>query len=240
MFIFLATLGNAAAAEPEGLIEAIRAGDAGRVESLLQAGADPSEPLSDSGLPPLFEAVRKGHAEIVWMLLNAGEDVNATYHSDNGGSFPILSDAIHRRHSGIAIGLIDRDADIDGYECPPDWPCTPVFILAVQYGDSALVRRFVEAGASVDLFVPGQQIDGMRRDEREDDTSPLMTAAMMGRPDILAVLLEMGADVSLKTRMGCTAIDLAIINKRPKAAELLRKAGSVADEKGCYMYRYLK
>ncbi len=35
-------------------------------------------------------------------------------------------------------------------------------------------------------------------------------------------------------------MDLAIIEKHDEAAELLRKAGSVADEAGCDMYRYRK
>jgi hypothetical protein len=51
-----------------------------------------------------------------------------------------------------------------------------------------------------------------------------MMASMYGSPEAVKLLLDEGADLSLKNQQGMTALDFADRGKRPDAIELLTKA----------------
>ena len=66
------------------LIEAVSAVRIGRVQSLLEAGADPDERGAD-GRTALIVAIPTGRAEPVTVLLDSGADPNI----DDGGTTPL-------------------------------------------------------------------------------------------------------------------------------------------------------
>ena len=71
------------------LVDAVRAGDVGRVELLLDSGADPNNRSPYNG--PLHDAARLGSAEITTSLIQAGADVELP---GFGGVHPLHSAAL--------------------------------------------------------------------------------------------------------------------------------------------------
>jgi hypothetical protein len=68
-------------------------------------------------------------------------------------------------------------------------------------------------------------------DPRWDGSTPLIGAIMSGQPSIVQYLVDLGADVTAKTALGWTPLDVAsgvfCCNAKkefPAAAEILRKA----------------
>jgi ankyrin repeat protein len=72
------------------------------------------------------------------------------------------------------------------------------------------VRLLLDAGAQVNA-------SGERK------VSPLMIAAQLGHDDVVALLIEWGADPSQKAEGGLTALDLARMGKHPSTVKLLEK-----------------
>lgn len=81
-------------------------------------------------------------------------------------------------------------AEIDLYEG---------FFSAIEMDSFNEIKQFVEFGIDINY-----QYDGSK--------TPLMIAAMMGSGRSLSTLLEMGADVEIKSAEGKTALDYAEIN----------------------------
>src|SRR5260370_2800152 len=98
----LVALISAFGANPDDLRQAVRAGDADRVRTLLQQGV-PLNGIDSLGGTALHDAVWAGEGPIVAMLLDAGADVNAR-HMD-AGSTP-LHYAIITNRADIAAVLI--------------------------------------------------------------------------------------------------------------------------------------
>jgi len=57
--------------------------------------------------------------------------------------------------------------------------------------------------------------------ESPNGTTPLMMAAMYGSPEAVKVLIQAGADLTLKNQLGMTALDFAIRGQRANARELI-------------------
>lgn len=86
------------------LFESIDAGDAARLEDLLDAGADPNAaPWGDHS--PLISAAEAGRADLVALLLKAGADPN---HQEDGGDNPlncaVTNDALESVRLLLAAG----------------------------------------------------------------------------------------------------------------------------------------
>eukprot|EP01046_Picozoa_sp_COSAG06_P026706 COSAG06_NODE_2312_length_7100_cov_7.782609_9_plen_124_part_00 len=66
-------------------------------------------------------------------------------------------------------------------------------------------------------------VHGAELDARDDyQTTPLIRAAQNGSTKICEMLLALGADPSLKTKSGKTALDWARANNKPECAALLQ------------------
>ncbi|MCU1263970.1 MAG: ankyrin repeat-containing protein [Acidobacteria bacterium] len=73
------------------------------------------------------------------------------------------------------------------------------FIEAARQGDTETVKRFLDAGMSVNLL-----------DKRDDELSTvLMVAAMAGKTETAKLLIARGADINAKTKLGRTALTWA-------------------------------
>ena len=81
---------------------------------------------------------------------------------------------------------------------------------AVRQGDVARVRRLA-------ADAPPAQLDAAGSDGR----TPLMAAAAAGAEEMVGVLLELGADPSLRDGGGRTAADLAFRNGHPDLGQRL-------------------
>jgi len=110
-FLFLAVPAAALAAQVvnEDLIEAVRQGDAGRVEALIAKGANVNAPWR-YGETPLFFACDRGFTKVVSVLLEHGAEVNVkdTFY----GMTPAMR-AADKDHVDILKLLLAKGANAD-------------------------------------------------------------------------------------------------------------------------------
>ena len=127
----------------EQLLNAVVAGDAALVTSLLQSGAD-GNARDATGATALMMAAGSGNLEVVNALLAAGVDANAV---DERGWTALMKAAynadLDRGFPDVVQALIDAGANI---EAPIAYGVRPL-MLAAGYGEAAVVQVLLDAGA---------------------------------------------------------------------------------------------
>lgn len=188
---------NAFAGAYDDFFIAIKRDDARAIESLLQRGFDPNT-LDPKSLHGLFLALREPSLKAAQVLINAPKiDVNSV---TADGETPLMM-AIIRGESQLAMQLIDKGADIN----KPGW--TPLHYAATT-GNVPMITLLLEKFAYIDAESPNK-------------TTPLMMAAQYGTTGAVKLLLESGADVSLKNDLGLTAIDFAQQGKKQDSVDVI-------------------
>jgi ankyrin repeat protein len=190
------------------LMLAAQRGHVGVVAALVAAGADVAA-VSDGDHTVLMHAVRGGSLEVVAALLAAGADVAAVsdgdhtvlMHAVRGGSLEVVralvaagADVNRRDSSGrtaAAWAADEERATVAAYLCAlPQADPSAHIPAACSLGDVALVRALVARGAGVEER-------GARR------ATCLMLAAQRGHVEVVAALLEAGADVAVEVGPHC-------------------------------------
>jgi ankyrin repeat protein len=146
---------------------------------------------NEKGDSGLHVALREGSLKVVNFLLN------------RQGESPLMIAAI-KGHLDIARQLIRRGAEVN----KPGW--TPLHYAASRAEPDSvdMVRLLLEHHAYIDAESPNR-------------STPLMLAAMYGNRDLVPLLLEEGADPSLRNDQGLTAVDFARRVDRDDMAELI-------------------
>lgn len=147
----------------EELWDAARTGDAARVTSALQKGADINA-KSRYGATALIFAADKGHINVVKLLIDKGADANA---EDTFYKFRALDMAVMNNHTAVAALLLERGSKGAGR----------ALMMGVQRGNLALVQA---ALASSDLT-------------RANLTSALPVATKIGNADLIALIEKKAA-----------------------------------------------
>lgn len=141
--------------------------------------------------------------------LKRGADVNEK--SEQGES--VLSQALRLRCDDAILELLVEagadlfDADDEGVS---------VFDVAITYNNIKMVRRIIEAGVDVN------------ETRRLSGFTPLMAAVCYNRGDIVALLLENGADKTCKDNLGLSGADYARKTHRKKMLSLLGEEDGTA------------
>jgi cytohesin len=196
---------------------AVRDGNVGRVQKLLDAGHDPNG-LARSGKSMLQVAVDEEQYRIVQVLLDAGADVNRvapegapailkaariegddTYlrlllahkanpnAADRRGWTPLLN-VLANRETGKALLLLDHGADPN--LAMNEW--TPLH-YAAEHGYSEVAMKLLEKGADPDA-------------PDANDYSPLCYAALAGNINLCRAMLEKDADPNISEKNGWTLL----------------------------------
>lgn len=200
-------------------------GNAAVVRRLLEAGANPNIPLL-RGETPLMVAARTGNPAVVEQLLVRGAHV----HARAARGQTALMWAVAQRHAAVVKVLLAHGADVHARSdvwsqvmaVPPHGRLeynreiphggdTPL-MFAARVGDLASAQLLVAAGANVN-------------DQEAWGVSATVLAAHSGFTDVVAFLLEKGADPNA-AKAGFTALHIAIMRRDEKMAAALLARGA--------------
>lgn len=182
---------------------AIRRDDGEAISALLRRGFDPNtrDPKGQVGLTIALQLeARNAFAA----LMNARQtQVDARNAQDET---PLMMAAIKGNIDAVRA-LIARDADVN----KPGW--TPLHYAAsgTSPQHARIIALLLENHAYIDAASP-------------NGSTPLMMAAQYGTPEALQLLLDEGADPTLKNQLGLTARDFALRVSRKEAAESIAAA----------------
>ncbi len=170
-----------AAGEFSALAFAVRAGALESTRALLEAGADAGEETR-GGTSMLVLAAINAHYELAALLLDYGADPNA----DEQGWTALHQIAWSRRwNRGFNLPGPSRTGDMNGLD---------------------LVERLVAAGANIDARVHAEPLDGRRNLLNRIGATPFLLAAKSCDLPLMRALLDLGANASITTEEGTTAV----------------------------------
>jgi len=171
------------AATDTRLAEAAQKRDTATVRTLLSQKVDPNVPGRD-GTPALLWMVRIDDVETARLLVKAGADVKA---ANRQGLTPLALAASNGSAAMLKV-LIDAGADVNATDPAGETP----LMLAARVGSLDAARVLMERGATIEA-----------KDAQFEQTA-LMVAVRENRPQVVKLLVELGANVNARTRVGVT------------------------------------
>lgn len=157
--------------------------------------------LSPEGEHALLIAIRAGSLKVANFLLDQNA-VKVEVRNRQEES-PLMMAALKGQLT-LVKRLIERKAEVN----KPGW--TPLHYAATNAEPVSveITRLLLEHHAYINAHSPNR-------------TTPLMMAAHYGNPDVVQLLLEEGADASMKNEKGLSAMDFARNAKRPAVVEMI-------------------
>jgi len=196
-------LASARAGSFEEFFAAIQRDDADTITTLLLRGFDVNtrDPKGQVGLTLALQAGSLKVFDV--LLLGSNLQVDARNAKDES---PLMIAAL-RGHVGAVQALLARDADVN----KTGW--TPLHYAATgsQPQQPEIIALLLEHHAFIDAESP-------------NGTTPLMMAAHYGTRESVQLLLEEGADPSLKNQLGLTAAAFALRANRKDIADVIAAA----------------
>lgn len=178
------------------------------IRSLLERGFDPNA-LDPSGRPGLFIALQRGSLKAAEVLADWPK-TNIEWRSPKDESALMI--AALKGDTDLARKLIARGADVNKTGWAP-------LHYAATGGHVDIIQMLLDESAYIDAESPNK-------------TTPLMMAAYYGTPQAVKLLLDSGADATLRNQQGLSAFDFAERGNRKEAAELISAAIRSKEPKG--------
>lgn len=187
----------------EDFFVAILRDDGDAITALLRRGFDPNT-RDPKGQVGLTIALQNGSDKAFAALLAARQvDVEARNKQDES---PLMMAALKGNLPAVKA-LIARDADVN----KPGWAPLHYAASAGSARHTEIIALLLENSAYIDAASP-------------NGTTPLMMAAQYGSTDSVQLLLNEGADPTLKNQLGLTAADFALRVSRTESAEKIAAA----------------
>lgn len=197
-------LGPAAAATPEqvaGFFRAVQLDNVSRVKEMAGRVVDPNALNPVGGEPALVLAVREGAMRVFDALLaHPGVDLEAE--AVNGNTALMMAAFKDSRRAAAALLARGARVNRDGW--------TPLHYAAAG-GSEEIARLLIAREAKLDALSP----------PASGAYTPLMMAAREGRPGMVRLLLELGADPALENTEGLSAARIAERAGRDDIAALI-------------------
>uniref|UniRef100_A0AAQ4QSN0 Euchromatic histone-lysine N-methyltransferase 2 n=1 Tax=Gasterosteus aculeatus aculeatus TaxID=481459 RepID=A0AAQ4QSN0_GASAC len=189
---------------PRQLYPAAKQGEVQRVLLMLMEGIDPSyQPESQNKRSALHAAAQRGLLEVCYILTQAGAQVNA---QDKDRRTPLL-EAIINNHIEVAHYLIQNGASVyheDGYTG---------LHHAAKLGNLEIVNMLLETG----------QVDVNAQDS--GGWTPIIWSAEHKHVDVIKVLLNRGADVTISDKELNVCLHWAAYAGNVEIAEMVLNSG---------------
>jgi len=206
--IFSTGLCGASAGAFDDWFVAIKRDDPQAVAELLKRGFDPNT-VDPAGRQGLFMALQDGSLKVAQVLV-ASPKTKVEWRSPKDES-PLMIAAL-KGHAELVKKLIARDADVN----KPGW--APLHYAATG-GHLEIMQILLDENAYIDAESPNK-------------STPLMVAAQYGSTPAVKLLLEAGADPTLRNELGLSAVEFALRGNRPDAASLISAAIRARQPKG--------
>ena len=188
---------SALAGSYDDFFKAIKEDNPVVLSNLMSRGFDVNT-ISPQGEYALILAFREPRLKAARVLIG-WPNLNAEVRSAQDES-PLMLAALHGLLAECQ-GLIERGADVN----KPGW--APLHYAATN-GHLAVMQLLIDENAYLDAESP-------------NGSTPLMMAAHYGTPSAVKLLLESGADPTLKNNLGLTAIDFAHQANRVESAAII-------------------
>jgi ankyrin repeat protein len=197
------------------LMWAAHENNAAAIATLLNAGAERDARSAGGEFTAYLFAVRAGAVDATRALLDAGTDANASL--ADGTSALVL--AVTNAHYEVGALLLERGADPNA--AAQGWTALhqiawsrrwnmgfnlPGPAKSGQVDSLDLVRQLVAAGADIDAGVTKEPADGNRNKLDRIGATPFVLAAKACDLPLMNLLLALGADASITTKAGTTAV----------------------------------
>jgi len=192
-------------AEPESVVDAVKAGNLALVQKRLQLRGDPNAADPD-GTTALHWAVQADRLDMVEALVAAGAKVKV---ANRWGVTP-LALAVTNGNSGITQSLLRAGADP---RSPVPETGTPL-LTAARSGNPDVIKALLAAGVSAN------------EPEETSGQTALMWAAADDHPAAVKTLLAAGADVQKQSRKKDTALFFAVRTGDVALVDALLAAGA--------------
>ncbi|MTW13845.1 ankyrin repeat domain-containing protein [Pseudoduganella eburnea] len=171
------------------------------VKAVLARGLDPNLRDPVRGETGLIVAMRYDAMKVAQLLL-AHPKLKIDQQAANGNTALMM--AAFQKNKPAVLAMLEKGAQVNR----PGWTALH---YAAAAGDTAIMKLLLERHASIDAESP-------------TGTTPLMLAAREGQEDAVRLLLEEGADASLKDRAWKeNAAEFAIRAQKPWIAEQIRR-----------------
>jgi ankyrin repeat protein len=170
------------------------------MQSLLDRGFD-ANALDPGGQHALYLALQDGSLKVAETLI-AWPKTNVEWRTAKDES-PLMMAAL-KGQTDLVRKLIARGADVN----KTGWTALH---YAATSGHVAIIQMLLDEHAYIDAESPNK-------------TTPLMMAAHYGTPQAVKLLLEAGADPTLRNELGLSAVDFAQRGNRRDAAEMIALA----------------
>ena len=187
---------------------AIKRDNAQDITTLLRRGFDPNT-LDPEGLSGLYLALRDQSLKAAVALI-AWPKTNVEIRTARDES-PLMM-ACLKGQLELARQLIERGADVN----KPGW--APLHYAATN-GHLEIMEMLLDQNAYIDAESP-------------NGSTPLMMAALYGTTAAVKLLLDAGADPTIRNQIGLSAIDFAYRANRTDSAELIAESIRGSKPKG--------
>ncbi|WP_242489919.1 ankyrin repeat domain-containing protein [Noviherbaspirillum cavernae] len=192
----------------DDFFRAAKVDNASEIKALLARGLDPNIIEPQRGETGMILAIRENSMKVFDVLLNA-RDIDLEIKARNGDNALMI--ASFTGNKPVVEALLAKGAQVNR----PGW--TPLHYASL-IGNNDIVRLLIENHAYIDAASPNK-------------TTPIMMAALGGHILTVKLLLDEGADATLRNELGLSAIDIAAMHNHTDIAEgltyRLKKAGKL-------------
>lgn len=186
---------------------AIRDGDVALVEVLIGAGVNVNHDYGQ-GVTPLFVATLAQDTPVVQLLIDSGADVNAA----NARGTTVVIEAAQVNNYALMTTLLEAGAD---WTLRTGEPYYATALHFTTFNDSVnSMLALLEFGVPVDYL------------SEEFQATVLMYAAFWDAPECARLLVEWGADTSVRNDQDMTPLGIAYYNRSDAVAVYLESIGA--------------